>query len=354
MPDWLNGAALALLRRLDAERAHQLGLRAIRLGLAGRAAPADDPMLGQTVLGRTFRNPFGLAAGFDKDAIAATGLARLGFGFLEFGTVTEAPQPGQPRPRLFRLEQDQGLINRMGFPSQGIAALLARLPSQLAVPFGINIGPNRDAQPETAYIRLLTRLVGEPAGPTAPGYVALNLSSPNTPGLRDVQSANRLRRLLDGLAMIGATRPPILLKLSPDLTTASLLEIIEAALAGGVAGLIIGNTTTLPVTVRSMLAAQQAGGVSGAPLFVRSTALLAKAWQLSRGRLALIGCGGITSPATAVAKIYAGASLVQLYTGFAYQGPGLVTRLRREVPALLRADGFASLSAAVGAKAGAY
>ena len=348
----LASALMPLLRRLDAEAAHGLALRALALGLAGADRTADDPILATTACGLAFRNPIGLAAGFDKDATAVLPLMRAGFGCVEIGTVTPRPQPGNPRPRLFRLAEDQAVINRMGFNNAGLAATLTRLaalPRPLPAILGANIGVNKDgAVPEADYPALYAALA-----PLA-DYVTLNISSPNTPGLRDLQGEARLAAILDAIAATRAGlahRPPLLVKIAPDLSEVALGPLVETCAARGVAGLIIGNTTVArPDSLRSPHRVE-AGGLSGAPLRERSTAMLRACYRLARGRLALVGVGGVASGADALAKIRAGAALVQLYTGFAYAGPALVPRLKAELAALLRRDGFTRVADAVGVDA---
>lgn len=344
-------ALLPLLRWIDPERAHNLALQVLRLGLAGWPNEADDPSLGITVLGRRFANPIGLAAGFDKNAVAASGLMRLGFGFIETGTVTPRPQPGNPRPRMFRLERDLAVINRLGFNNAGLAsyqrnlAALRDRPGPLRVPLGANVGINKEgADPVRDYPALVAAV-----GPLV-DYVVINVSSPNTPGLRDLQNEAQLRVILGAVAAV-PDRPPVLVKAAPDLAEASLAAVVETCVEADVQGLIIGNTTTSrPSGLRSPLA-REAGGLSGVPLFALSTAILARAFLLSRGRLVLIGTGGVFSGADALTKIRAGASLVQIYTGFAYRGPVLIPRLKSELAAALRAAGYSRIEDAVGSEA---
>lgn len=341
----LSAAAMPLLRRLDAERAHRFALCALRLGLAGGAAVPDDPRLAVHALGRDFTNPIGLAAGFDKDAVALAGLARLGFGFIEAGTVTRQPQPGNPRPRLFRLPADAAVINRFGFNNAGIAAFVRHLAAApVGVPVGANVGLNRQgAVPERDYPALVAAVAPYAA------YVVVNVSSPNTPGLRDLQAAPRLAGILAAIRRAVPAAPPLLVKLAPDLAPADLAGIVAACVDEGAAGLVISNTTLArPPGLRSRYAAE-AGGLSGAPLFAPSTAMLAAVARLAAGRLTLIGVGGVMSGRQALAKIRAGASLVQLYTGFALHGPKLIPHLKRELLAALDADGFATVADAIGA-----
>jgi len=340
----LANLAMPLLRRLDAERAHGLALRALRAGLAGQAAAAD-PRLASRVLGMELPNPIGLAAGFDKDGAALAALMRLGFGAIEVGTVTPLPQPGNPRPRLFRLSEDRAIINRMGFNNAGVAALLARLPQQPhQVPLGVNVGLNKSAaDPLRDYPALIAAVA-----PRA-DYVVINVSSPNTRGLRDLQAPRRLAGILAAIHTATPKIPPLLVKLAPDLAAGDLPDIVAACLDGGAQGLIVANTTIArPHTLRSRHAAQP-GGLSGAPLLAASTAMLAQVARISRGRLVLVGAGGIASGADVLAKLRAGASFVQLYTAFALHGPSLLPRLQRELLAAMDAAGHATVTDAIGA-----
>ena len=344
----LASLLMPLLRILDAETAHGLALKALAAGLAGRDSGADDPVLATRVLGLSFRNPIGLAAGFDKDAVAVLPLMRLGFGFVEAGTVTPRPQPGNPRPRLFRLEEDRAVINRMGFNNGGLDRFLARLaalPRPLPAILGANVGINKEgADPERDYPALYAAVA-----PFA-DYVTINISSPNTPGLRDLQGEGRLAAILDAIAARRGSlerAPPLIVKIAPDLADEALAPIVNACLAHGVAGLIVSNTTVARPPLKSRHA-REAGGLSGAPLFAPSTEMLRRVFRIARGRLALIGVGGVATPEQAYAKIRAGASLVQLYTGFAYAGPALPRRLADGLAALIRRDGFTSVADAIG------
>lgn len=344
-------AALALrpLRLLPPETAHRLALRGLALGLAGQGR---GPSLPVRALGLDFPNPLGLAAGFDKDATAAHPLLRLGFGFVELGTITPLPQPGNPRPRLFRLEADRAVINRMGFPSEGwerVEPRLARLRSgpPLPGPIGINIGPNKDAPDPAASFALLAA----EAAPFA-DYLVVNVSSPNTPGLRSLQAADRLAPILarttEALGRLPRS-PPLLVKIAPDLEPAEIRAVVDTALGHGVAGLIVSNTTlSRPQGLTSPYRAET-GGLSGEPLFDRSTAALRIAAEAASGRLVLVGAGGIGSAEQAYAKLRAGASLLQLYTGFAFHGPALIERILAGLATFLARDGFPSVEAAVGA-----
>ncbi len=340
----LATALTPLLRRMDAERAHRWAVLALRLGLAGQEH-GSDAGLETEAMGLRFRNPIGLAAGFDKDAVAVRGLSRLGFGFVETGTVTPRPQAGNPAPRVFRLEADRAVINRYGLNNRGLDAYVAQLAAlrRRAAPVGANVGINKEgADPERDYPALIAAVA-----PHA-DYVVINVSSPNTPGLRDLQGEVQLRRILAAVAAAVPVRPPLLVKVAPDLSEAGLEAVVEAAVAHGVEGLVVGNTTVArPATLRSAQAGQ-AGGLSGPPLLAPSTAVLARAYRFAAGRLVLIGCGGVGSGADVLAKLQAGASLVQVYTAFTYEGPALVGRLKRELRTALRAAGLPSVAAAVG------
>jgi dihydroorotate dehydrogenase len=349
----LASALMPLTRGIDPERAHDLALRALRFGLAGADRSADDPILATEALGLSFRNPIGLAAGFDKSAVAVGPLMRLGFGFVEAGSVTPRPQLGNPKPRLFRLTEDRAVINRMGMNNAGLAAFVARLaalPKPRPAVLGVNIAINKErADPFRDYPALY--------GAVAPhaDYVAINVSSPNTPGLRDLQGEKMLGEILAALAATRASlagpRPPVLVKIAPDLARGAVEPIVEAAITHGIAGLIVSNTTIARPALRSPLRAQ-GGGLSGPPLRAMATGLLKRVAQLSRGRgLTLIGCGGIGSGADAYEKLRAGAALVQLYAAFAYDGPAVVPRIKRDLAALLRRDGFREVADCVGVDA---
>ncbi len=340
------------LRWLPAEAAHELSLRALELG-AGRflddaiTQDPDPPILAQRLWGLDFPNPVGLAAGYDKDARVPDAMFVLGFGFVEIGTVTARPQPGNPKPRLFRLEQDQAIINRMGFNSGGLDAVVSRVSRRVRAGIvGINLGKNRDS-PDAGIdyaegVRRTARLAD---------YLVINVSSPNTPGLRDLQAGAVLRsllgRLIDARQEAGAS-VPLLVKIAPDLSPVERADIAQVALETGIDGLIVSNTTVDRPPDLVSHHAHEAGGLSGRPLFAPSTALLADMYQLTRGRLPLIGVGGIASAADAYAKIRAGGSLVQLYTALVFAGPALVRQIKSGLAALLRGDGFASVAEAVG------
>jgi dihydroorotate dehydrogenase len=343
----LSSAALPLLRLLDPEWAHTLALRALAWGLVPVATRVDHPALEVTAFGRRFANPIGLAAGFDKNAAAGPAILRLGFGFVETGSVTPRPQTGNPRPRIFRLTEDRGVINRLGFNNQGLAVYLANLArlSGRTIPLGANVGINKDgADPVRDYPALIQAVAG------LVDYAVINVSSPNTPGLRDLQTEAQLRSILQAVGTV-AGRPPILVKVAPDLSPEGLASVVETCVEEGVQGLIVGNTTiTRPAGLKS-LHAREAGGLSGLPLQSLSTAMLARASLLSRGRLTLIGAGGVFTGADVLAKIQAGASLVQLYTSFAFHGPALIPSLKTELLAALRDARFATVQDAVGTRA---
>jgi dihydroorotate dehydrogenase len=324
-----SGLLTAFLHRFDPETAHKL---AVRGASALRFLPKGNPTrlnLATRCLGLDFPNPLGLAAGFDKDGEAGEGLFRLGFGFVEIGGVTHLPQPGNPRPRVFRLAPDRAVINRYGLNSAGMEHVARRLEMRRPAGgiIGVNLGPNKDSADRIAdFVRLTRRL--------APlcDYLSINISSPNTPGLRDLQEADALRRLMaetlgaaDAVATDGR-RKPVLFKIAPDLDDASLDGLIRVALDLGADGLIISNTTIArPESLASAPhLTKETGGLSGPPLFAASTRLLAKAYLRIGEKIPLIGVGGIDSAAAALAKIEAGASLLQLYTGLIYQGPRLI------------------------------
>jgi dihydroorotate dehydrogenase len=339
--------ATRLLRLLPAETAHRA---TIALSGAGAAllpkAAADDLRLAISVLGLSFPNPVGLAAGFDKNAQVPDAMARLGFGFVECGTVTPRPQSGNPQPRLFRLAQDRAVINRLGFNNAGMAAAARNLARRKAKGIvGINIGANKDSADRMAdYTSAFAAL-----SPLA-DYVTVNVSSPNTPGLRGLQNKDELTRLLDSLTQTRKSKIPLLLKIAPDLDGQALDDIAAVVRASSIEGLIVSNTTLARPPLASRHAGET-GGLSGAPLFAPSTEILRQMRLRLGNAVILVGVGGIASGADAYAKIRAGASLVQLYTALVYQGPGLVGRIKRELAALLAQGGFAHLADAVGADA---
>ncbi|WP_334163303.1 quinone-dependent dihydroorotate dehydrogenase [Phenylobacterium sp.] len=343
----LHGLATRALRGLDPEDAHGLAIRALQAGL-GPHGGRDDPVLATTLAGLSLPNPVGLAPGFDKNAEVFGPMLRAGFGFVECGTVTPLPQAGNPRPRLFRLTEDRAVINRMGFNNQGLEAFAARLARRGPGVVGANIGANKDSEDRVGdYVTGLTRLWG------LASYFTINISSPNTPGLRALQTRAALEELLGRLAeardaLPGAGRVPMFLKVAPDLADGEAEAIVETVLANGLEGIIVSNTTIARPPLASRLR-DEAGGLSGAPLTAPSTEMLRRFAALTAGRLTLIGVGGIGSGAEAYAKIRAGAAAVQLYSALVFEGPGLVTRIKRELAGLLRADGFRAVADAVGA-----
>ena len=332
----------ALLRTIDPETAHRLAILALRLAPLPEPAP-DDPVLATTVAGLQLPNPVGLAAGLDKNGEALHGLSRLGFGFVECGSVTPRPQPGNPRPRLFRLAEDRAVINRMGFNNEGLEAFAARLERRPAgTVIGANLGANKETVDKASdYVAGLTRLKG------LADYVTVNVSSPNTPGLRDLQGRAAMDDLLGRLAEARAGDPaPVFLKIAPDLTAAEIGLIVEAALDHGVDALIVSNTTLdRPKTLRSRHR-NEAGGLSGAPLRDRAMAALLAAAEASAGRLPLIAVGGIDSGEEAYRRIRAGASAGPLYSARVYEGPGLIGRIKRDLAGRLKADGFSTAAEA--------
>lgn len=332
------------LRQLDPETAHGLAIAALKTTPLP-APPADAPILSTRLAGLDLPNPVGLAAGLDKNAEALSGLSRLGFGFVECGSITPLPQPGNPKPRLFRLSEDRGIINRMGFNNAGLEAFaghLSRRPSGCIV--GANLGANKDQDDRAAdYVTGLKRLDG------LADYFTANISSPNTPGLRALQGRAALDDLLGRMAEARTSSAPMFLKIAPDLTPDEIAMIVEAALAHRIDALIVSNTTLdRPDSLRSPLAAET-GGLSGAPIQARARAALTAAAQAAKGRLPLIAVGGIDSGAEAYARIRAGATAVQIYSALIYEGPGLVGRIKRDLAARLRADGFSTVSEAVSA-----
>jgi dihydroorotate dehydrogenase len=339
-------AGLALFHRLDPEAAHGLALKALRAGLVPRPGPVASPRLRTTLAGMDLPNPVGLAAGFDKNAEALAPLMRAGFGFLEVGAATPRPQPGNPRPRLFRLAEDRAAINRFGFNNDGAEVIAARLAGRPAgIPVGLNLGANKDSADRAAdFARVLATCGG------VADFATVNVSSPNTERLRDLQGRAALAALLAGVmeARDALPRPiPVFLKIAPDLGEAELSDIAEVATDSGLAGVIATNTTLSRDGLQSPHRGE-AGGLSGAPLFARSTRVLARLSQLTEGRLPLIGVGGVGSAEDAYEKIRAGASAVQLYTAMVYQGISAAARIARGLDALLARDGFASVAEAVG------
>ncbi|KAJ1400148.1 Dihydroorotate dehydrogenase, conserved site [Sesbania bispinosa] len=365
-----------LFALLDPEFAHNLAVSAAARGWVPREKRPDPPSLGLQVWGRKFSNPLGLAAGFDKNAQAVDGLLALGFGFVEVGSVTPVPQDGNPKPRMFRLRSEGAVINRCGFNSEGIVAVAKRLGAQhgkrkldetsststssnnevkhggKAGPgiLGVNLGKNKTSEDAaTDYVQGVHTLS------QYADYLVINVSSPNTPGLRMLQGRKQLKDLVkkaarDEMQWGEEGPPPLLVKIAPDLSKEDLEDIAAVALALHLDGLIISNTTiSRPDAVSRNPLAAETGGLSGKPLFNLSTNILKEMYFLTRGRIPLIGCGGVSSGEDAYKKIRAGATLVQLYTAFAYGGPALIPQIKAELAACLERDGFKSVLDAVGA-----
>jgi dihydroorotate dehydrogenase len=344
------------LHMLDPERAHHAAIWALKHGLAGASGETDEPILATRVWDLAFANPIGLAAGFDKDAEVIDAMLALGFGFVEAGTVTPLPQPGNPQPRLFRLDEDAGVINRFGFNGKGLAAFVDKLRARQTRGgrrgiVGANVGKNRDAADAAAdYVTGIEAVCG------LADYVVCNVSSPNTPGLRGLQGRVQIEDLIKRVlaarqraAPPSGRVPPLLAKVGPDLDAQQISDIAEVAVATRIDGLIVGNTTVdRPPGLRSRHA-RETGGLSGTPLMAKATACLSEMYRCVAGRLPIIGCGGVASGADAYAKIRAGAALVQLYSSLVFHGPQLVGSIKRELAACLRADGFKSVADAVGA-----
>src|SRR5690606_33697868 len=334
------------LRQSYAEPAPKLTPNLLPTGLGPASGHVDDPVLATTLFGRALGNPVGLAAGFDKNALVPDAMLRLGFGFVEVGGVTPKPQPGNPQPRLFRLEEDRAIVNRMGFNNEGLEVMAQRLQrrARLGV-VGANLGANKDSPDRPGdYAILYERL--------APlvDFCVVNVSSPNTPGLRNLQGREELSALLGRLQPLhGKLKTPLLVKIAPDLADEDIRDVAQLALDHRLDGIVATNTTIArPASLRSRHAGET-GGLSGAPLRERATEVLRELYRQVGGKLTLIGVGGIASGADAYARIRAGADVVQLYSALVYEGPGLVTRIRRELAALLKRDGFRSLKDAVGA-----
>ena len=339
-------AGLALLRRVDPETAHGLALRALQLGLVPTAGTVTSPRLRCTVAGLTLANPVGLAAGFDKNAVALRPLSRAGFGFIEVGAATPRPQPGNPKPRLFRLSEDRAVINRFGFNNDGMSAIAARLKTRPRdAVIGLNLGANKDSDNRAADFATVLAACGAELD-----FATVNVSSPNTEKLRDLQGKAALSALLAGVmdTRNGLERPiPVFLKIAPDLSDSEIADVAEVALSSGIDGLIATNTT-LDRTGLTSAHRDETGGLSGAPLFEKSTRVLAQLYRATEGKLPIIGVGGIASAEDAYAKIRAGASAVQLYSALTYQGLDLVPKLANGLDELLKRDGYSTVTEAVG------
>lgn len=348
----LDRLLLPLMRCMDAESAHDLTLTALQSGLMTRKAPKPTPALSLSLFGRVFPNPIGLAAGFDKNAAVADAMLGYGFGFIEVGTVTPKPQDGNPKPRVFRDKKSRSVINRMGFPNHGADAFEHNYQSfrehgkNRDGIVGINVGKNKDQDDALAdYVALVHRF-GKQAD-----YLTVNISSPNTPGLRDLQDPNELLPFLRQLVIVRNARckTPLLVKLAPDLTPDQCKGIADCVMESGIDGLILTNTTlarpeTLPDDFRT-----QTGGLSGPCLQDSSLEIIRTFYQETKGQIPIIGAGGVDSAESAYAKIKAGASLIQLYTGLVYQGPSLPKTINKNLLKLLKADGYDSITQAIGA-----
>ncbi|MGC1585683.1 MAG: quinone-dependent dihydroorotate dehydrogenase [Rhodomicrobium sp.] len=323
----LWSAAQTGLFLLDPETAHEASLLGLEAGIYPRQCRPDDPRLSQALFGLTFPNPIGVAAGYDKNARVYNALFSMGFGFAEAGTITPEPQSGNPRPRVFRLIRERAIVNRLGFNNAGHAAAKARLKAQPPKGIlGINIGANRESADPIADYAAGVRALGAQAS-----YLAVNISSPNTPGLRGLQAPDRLNALLEAVMEARASLPravPVLVKLAPDLQGEDIEPVMACLLAQKVDGAILCNTTLLRDGVPPSSQRGEGGGLSGRPLFARSTRFLAKCYLATEGKLPLLGVGGIDSPQAALDKIRAGASLVQLYTGLIYEGPNLLSDIK--------------------------
>jgi dihydroorotate dehydrogenase len=344
-----------LLERLDAERAHRLAIAALRI-LPLPAPGEDDARLAVGALGLNFANPVGLAAGFDKDGEAIAGCLRLGFGFIEIGGVTPLPQPGNERPRLFRLPADAAVINRYGLNNAGVEAMTRRLAAREGSPgiVGVNVGANKTSADRAGdYAACIIALAGLCA------FITINVSSPNTPGLRGLQGRAALDDLVaraiearDCAAVAPGGRTPLLVKIAPDLSLAELDDIVAVVLSRGIDGLVVSNTTVArEASLKEVALAHEEGGLSGRPLFRPSTRLLAETYLRAGRKLPLIGVGGIDCPETAWTKIKAGATLLQLYSGLVFKGPALIGKIKRGLVSRLASEGKARLSDVVGSEA---
>jgi dihydroorotate dehydrogenase len=343
------------LLALEPERAHAMGLEALERGLHPRETTPDPPSLSVSAMGLAFSNPLGIAAGFDKDARVPDAVLAIGCGFAEIGTVTPLPQAGNPGPRLFRLIRDRAVINRLGFNNGGHQAALARLEARAGRGgiVGVNIGANKDAHDRTA-----DYVAGLGAFYDVASYLTVNISSPNTPGLRDLQAPAALDELLGRLMeararriAAGAPRRPIVVKIAPDIAEADIGAIGDRLIAHEVDAIAVSNTTLARPALADAALGREAGGLSGRPLFHRSTVMLARVYQATGGRVPLIGIGGIESGETALAKIEAGATLLQLYTGLVYEGFGVIGRIKRHLAEHARVHGQTSIAEATGRRA---
>jgi dihydroorotate dehydrogenase len=344
----LEQAGLAFLRAFDPETAHGFALTALQAGLAPLPAPVMSDRLRVRLAGMDLPNPVGLAAGFDKNAQALRGLSRAGFGFVEVGAATPRPQEGNPRPRLYRLPQDRAVINRFGFNNQGAQVIRARLEQRpTGMVLGLNLGANKDSADRAADFADVLRTCGAHLD-----FATVNVSSPNTEALRDLQGAAALAALLRGVLDARADLPraiPVFVKIAPDLSDLELSEIADVCLQSGIDGIVATNTTLERKGLKSASSSEK-GGLSGAPLFEKSTRVLARLSHLTDGKIPLIGVGGIGSAQDAYAKICAGATAVQLYSALVYQGLSLIADINRGLLDLLDRDGHATITDAIGTK----
>lgn len=352
MTDILFKLGKPFLHALDPETAHQLTIKGLKTGIYPSCTAKPDPRLAQTLWGQSFTNPVGLAAGFDKNADVIAPMLSMGFGFVEVGTVTPKPQAGNPRPRVFREPSHNAVINRMGFPNEGLAVFkknVEQFRARKSGLVGLNIGMNKEQTEPARDYTLLIRELGALAD-----YLTVNISSPNTPGLRNLQEPEFLKPLLGELIATRnelANKPPLLVKLAPDLTEQQQSDIAAVLLDVGIDGVILGNTTLERPDYLSADFRDQKGGLSGAPLTQKSTTVIRNFYKLTNGKLPIIGAGGISSAQDAYDKIRAGASLVQLYSALVYHGPALVGAINRGLADLLQKDGFSKLSEAIGTDA---
>jgi len=344
----LFGLGQRLLLALPPERAHDLAVKSLELGLYPRATEADDRRLGQHLFGLDFPNPVGMAAGFDKNARVPRELLAMGFGFVEVGTLTPNAQSGNKQPRMFRSMTDRAVINRLGFNNEGQEAALRRLRGAGGI-VGVNIGAGRDSKDRIGdYVSGINRMA------EVASYFTVNISSPNTPGLRDLQAPEALDALLSRVQQARAAtraKPPLLVKLAPDIAEEDLSEVVRVIVDHGVDGIVVSNTTLSRAGLSDPSFAKEEGGLSGRPLFARATRMLARIYRLTDGKLPLIGVGGVDSPETALVKIEAGASLLQLYTGLVFEGPALIGRIKQAMVAAMEQTGAESLNPLIGARA---
>ncbi|AWZ03196.1 dihydroorotate dehydrogenase (quinone) [Rhodobiaceae bacterium] len=344
----LSALALPFLRLMDPEQAHQATLLALKTGL-GPCGKKDPEALGIDLLGMHFPNPLGIAAGFDKNGEVPDAMLKLGFGFAEVGTTTPRPQSGNPKPRIFRLQQDHAVINRLGFNNEGHEAMEARLTKRAGKGgiVGVNLGANKDTEDKAA-----DYVIGIKRFESLASYFTVNVSSPNTPGLRGLQSRTELEDLLGRVLEAREGQTPVLLKIAPDLVYEEREDIAAVVLESGVDGLIVSNTTIARDRLVSGRHADETGGLSGAPLMDMATDVLADMRRLTKGTVPLVGVGGVSSGTDAYKKIRAGASLVQLYTALTFQGADLVTKIKRDLASNLKRDGYKRLEDAIGVDVG--